>query len=61
MVNQVQEEYETKNERMVKYLQKVKNQLHKFSEWKVTQITREKNIQVDALVGLAVSLVVSRK
>ena len=46
---------------MVKYLQKVKNQLHKFSEWKVTQITREKNIQVDALVGLAVSSVVSRK
>lgn len=41
---------------MVKYLQKVKNQLKKFSERKMTQITREDNVQVDALVGLTTSL-----
>lgn len=60
MVNQVQEEYEAKDERMVKYLQKVKNQLQKFSEWNVTQIIREENVWAYALAGLTASLVVTQ-
>ena len=38
----------------------MKNQLHKFSKWKVTQITREENVWVDALARLATSLAMTQ-
>ena len=60
MVNQLQDEYEARDVRMVRHLQKVKNQLQKFNEWKMTQITKEENVRAYALAGVAASLVVTQ-
>ena len=56
LVNQVQGEYEARDVRMMRYLEKVKIQLQKFCEWNVTQITREENAQADALAEVTTSL-----
>nr|CAN74514.1 hypothetical protein VITISV_008334 [Vitis vinifera] len=58
VVNQVQGGYEARYVRMVRYLKKVKNQLQKFSEWKMTQITREENARANALAEVVASLAV---
>ena len=58
VVNQVQGGYEARYVRMVRYLKKVKNQLKKFSEWKMTQITREENARANALAEVVASLAV---
>ena len=60
MVNQVQGEYKAKDVRMVRYFQKVKNQLQKFNEWKMIQITREENVRANALAGVAASLAITQ-
>ena len=59
LVNQVQGEYEARDVRMMRYLEKVKIQLQKFCEWNVTQITREENAQADALAKVTTSLAVT--
>ena len=60
MVNQVQGEYKAKDVRMVRYFQKVKNQLQKFNEWKMIQITREENVRANALAWVAASLAITQ-
>ena len=60
VVNQVQSDDELRYVRMMRYLDKVKLQLQKFNEWKMTQITREENARVDALVEVAISLAVTQ-
>ena len=56
VVDQIEREYEAKDERMAQYLSKVQNTLDKLSKWAIKRISRTKNIQVDALAGIAGTL-----
>ncbi|RVW15555.1 hypothetical protein CK203_077735 [Vitis vinifera] len=56
VVRHVQKEYEAKDERMARYLAKVRNTLQQFFEWTVEKIKRAENGRVDALAGIAASL-----
>ena len=56
MVRHVQEEYEAKDERMARYLTKVRDTLQRFAEWTIEKIPRTDNVRVDALAGIAASL-----
>ena len=49
-MGQVSGTYEVKKERMKKYLNKVRRLVKKFKEASFTQIPREENMEVDALV-----------
>jgi ribonuclease HI len=53
VVGQVNGEYESKEERMVKYLGLVKDIMTGFNEVIIVQIPREQNIEADSLVKLA--------
>lgn len=53
IVNQVTEAFQAKEERMAKYLRKVKSHLYQFRKHTMTQIHRSENYEVDALVQLA--------
>lgn len=55
IVGQIQKEYEAKDERMAKYLQKVQELLNQLEEWVIEKIPRLENMQVDALAGIAAS------
>ena len=56
VVKHVQEEYEAKDARMVRYLAKVRNTLQQFTEWTIEKIKRADNRRADALAGIAASL-----
>ncbi|XP_057491365.1 uncharacterized protein LOC130777097 [Actinidia eriantha] len=55
VVNQVQGEYLAKDSRMITYLDEVKIMTGKIRNFKIRQIPREENKQVDALANLASS------
>lgn len=50
----IQKEYEAKDERMSQYLMKVRDFLKQLDEWAIEKVPQANNIQVDALVGIAV-------
>ena len=54
IVRHIQEKYEVKDERMSQYLMKVRDSLKQLDEWAIEKVPQANNIQVDALVGLAV-------
>ena len=56
MVGQVNEEYESKDPRMEKYVFLVKQRLGRFSAWKLEHIPRDYNEKADALGAIAASL-----
>ena len=56
VVGQVNEEYESRDPRMAKYVSLVKQNLGSFLAWKLEHITRDYNEKVDALAAVAASL-----
>ena len=56
VVRHVQKEYEAKDARMTRYLTKVRDTLHRFTEWTIEKIRQTENGRADALVGIAASL-----
>ena len=56
VVRHVQEEYMAKDERMARYLTKVRNTLQQLGEWTIKKIPQTDNIRADALAGIAASL-----
>ena len=56
VVGWVNEEYESRDPRMAKYVSLVKKSLSNFLAWKLEHITRGNNEKVDALVAVAASL-----
>ena len=56
VVSQIQGEYEAKDERMARYLSKVRNTLDKLSKWAIKRITRTENVQANVLAGIVVTL-----
>ena len=52
----VQEEYGAKDERMMRYLTKVRDTLQWLGEWTIEKIPWANNVRVDALAGIATSL-----
>ena len=56
VVRHVQKEYEAKDERMTRYLTKVRDTLQRFAEWTIEKIKRTDNGRADALVGIVASL-----
>ena len=55
VVGQVNGEYETRDQRMVKYASLVKQRLESFVAWKLEHILRDLNEKVDTLVAVAAS------
>ncbi|XP_059285881.1 uncharacterized protein LOC132039413 [Lycium ferocissimum] len=55
VLNQVHRVFEAKEERMLKYLEKVLWLLARFQEWTVVHVPREENIEADALANLGSS------
>ncbi|XP_070057404.1 uncharacterized protein [Nicotiana tomentosiformis] len=55
LVNQVYGSFDTKEERMQQYLNKVQALLARFREWSIVHIPREENIKADALANLGSS------
>ena len=53
VVCQVTDEYQARGEKMAAYLQKVKDLLSAFSSFKIQQVPRAQNTQVDTLARLA--------
>ncbi|RVW60648.1 hypothetical protein CK203_048847 [Vitis vinifera] len=56
VVRHVQKEYEVKDERMARYLTKVRNTLQRFTEWTIEKIKRTENGRADVLAGITASL-----
>ena len=56
VVEQVNEEYESQDPRMEKYVSLVKQRLGIFSTWKLEHIPRDRNEKADALAVMAASL-----
>ena len=56
VVEQIQREYEAKDERMAWYLSKVQATFDRLSKWAIKRIHRLENVQVDALVGITTTL-----
>ena len=56
VVGQVNEEYESQDPRLAKYVSLVMQRLGSFSTWKLKHITRECNEKVDALAVVAAYL-----
>ena len=56
VVRHVQKEYEAKDVRMTRYLTKVRDTLHRFTEWTIEKIRQTENGRADALAGIAASL-----
>ncbi|XP_022155184.1 uncharacterized protein LOC111022318 [Momordica charantia] len=55
VVNQIKEEYQTKDPRMEKYLSKVRSHLVQFETYEVNQVPRSENFNADALAELALA------
>ena len=53
MVKQIEDDYEAKGEKMIRYLNKVRELLKNFVRVQVRHILRTENSQVDALAKLA--------
>ena len=56
VVGQVNEEYESRDPQMAKYVALVKQRLAGFSTWKLEHVSRDSNEKVDALAAVAASL-----
>ena len=56
MVGQVNEEYESRDPRMEKYVSLVKQRLGSFSAWKLKHIPKDCNEKSDALADVAAYL-----
>ena len=56
VVGQVNEEYESRDPRMAKYVSLVKQPLGSFSAWKLEHIPRDCNEKADTLAAVAASL-----
>ena len=56
VVGQVNEEFESRDPRMVKYVSQVKQRLSSFLVWKLEHIPKDSNEKVDALAYVAASL-----
>ena len=56
VVGQVNEDYESRDPQMAKYVSLVKQRLGSFLAWKLDHIPRDCNEKVDALAAVAVSL-----
>ncbi|KAL0650036.1 hypothetical protein Bca4012_092727 [Brassica carinata] len=56
IINQVQGEYQAKDDSMIQYLAVAHRLIKKFKSYKLTQIPREQNSQADALANLGSAL-----
>ena len=56
VVRKVNEEFESRDPQMVKYVSRVKQRLSRFSVWKLEHIPKDRNERVDALDSVAASL-----
>ena len=56
VLRHVQEEYGANDERMARYLTKVRDTLQWFDQWTIEKIPRTDNVRVDALAGIVASL-----
>ena len=56
IVEQIQREYETNDERMARYLAVVESHLKKLDYWVIRRVPREENEKADALAGITVTL-----
>ena len=56
IVEQIQKEYEAKDERMACYLAMVEDRLKKLDEWVVRWVPRKENLKADVLTGIAITL-----
>ena len=56
IINQVQGEYQAKDDSMIQYLAVAQRLIKKFKSCKLTQIPREQNSQVDTLANLGSAL-----
>ena len=56
MVGQVNEEYESRDPSMAKYVSLVKQRLEKFSAWKLEHIPRDCNEKADAFTAVTAFL-----
>ncbi|XP_048605636.1 uncharacterized protein LOC125583114 [Brassica napus] len=61
IINQVQEEYQAKDDSMIQYLAVAQRLIKKFKSCKLTQIPREQNSQADALANLGSALRTNRQ
>ena len=59
VVGQVNEEYESRDTRMVNYVSLVKQHLDRFSAWNLEHITRDCNEKADSLFAVAASLTIT--
>ena len=55
-MGQVNEEYETRDQRMVRYASLIEQRLGSFVTWKVEHIPRDSNEKADALAAVAASI-----
>ena len=58
VVRQVNGEYETRDQRMTRYMGLVKQRLGSFAAWKLENIPRDSNERADALVIVAASVLI---
>ena len=56
IVKQIEDDYEVKNEKMIRYLKKVHELLKKFVRVQVRHILRTENTQADALTKIVMVL-----
>ena len=56
VVGQVNEEFESRDPRMAKYVPRVKQRLNSFSVWKLEHVPRDSNEKADTLAAVAASL-----
>ena len=56
VVRHVQEEYGARDERITRYLTKVRDTLQRLGEWTIEKVPRADNVRADALVGIVASL-----
>ena len=55
VVRHVQEEYGARDERMTRYLTKLRDTLQRLGEWTIEKVPRADNVRADALAGIATS------
>ena len=60
VVEQIQQEYEARDERMTYHLNGLESRLAKLSDWRVKRICHEENRKADALVRVFVSLPITK-
>ena len=56
IVRHVQEEYGVRDERITRYLTKVRDTLQRLGEWTIEKVPRADNVLANALVGIIASL-----